>query len=168
LAFGLSTVAVASAAPVSGSEGRPTDAQLHALEAAGIDPTTLRPGWTVQGKEIVWENGAVMASIEPMAYEDCSSGYLCFWEDKSYTGRRLQFQDTGLRDDMRDYSFNDQMSSWRSRRSLDGRWYYDYDGSGTSRCIESGASNSDVGSGVFNVDNDEMSSFRIYTTDDRC
>lgn len=169
LAFAVSTAAAASAAaPTSVDRPVSADAAVQTLRAAGIDPAGLRPGWSIQGNEIVWDDGAVMASIEPMAYEDCASGYVCFWADKSYTGRRLQFQDVGLRSDMRDYSFNDQMSSWRSRRSLDARWYYDYSGSGTSRCMESGASNSDVGSGAFNFDNDEMSSFRIYNADNKC
>lgn len=138
------------------------------LTAAGINVDELAPGWTVEGGYIVWDDGDVIASIEPAAYDDCSSGYVCFFQDKSYSGRMLQFHDTGLRGDMRDYSFNDQMSSWRSRRALDARWYYDYNGSGTSRCIESGAANSDVGAGLLNTDNDEMSSFRIYTDDNRC
>lgn len=146
----------------------PTTATVSQLTAAGIDVAQLAPGWTVVDDEIVWGNGDVIATIGPAAYDSCDSGYLCFFADKSYNGRMLQFRDTGLRSDMRDYSFNDQMSSWRSRRGLDARWYYDAGGSGTSRCIESLTANSDVGSGIWNTDNDEMTSFRIYSNDTSC
>lgn len=155
-------VAIAPAQPQS-----PNAAAVQAVEAAGIAVNELKPGWTVKGEEIVWPDGT-MASLVPMAYEDCASGYLCFWTDKSYGGRRLQFLDTGLRSNMADYSFNDQMSSWRNRRGLDARWYYDTSGNGTSRCITSGAANSDVGAGGLNFDNDEMSSFRIYGNATTC
>lgn len=118
----MSAVAVAPTEPQG-----PSAAAVQAVEAAGITVNGLKPGWTVKGQEIVWPDGT-MASLGPMAYEDCAAGYLCFWEDSSYGGRRLQFQDTGLRSNMADYSFNDQMSSWRSRRSLDARWYYNTGG----------------------------------------
>lgn len=158
---------LALSTPTATAEGPLAD-EIATLTAAGINVAQLAPGWAIQDGEIVWRDGDVMATIEPAAYDDCDSGYVCFWADKSYAGRRLQFRDTGLRGDMRDYSFNDQMSSWRSRRALDARWYYDYSGTGTSRCMESGSSNSDVGSGLWNTDNDEMSSFRIYTNDTSC
>ena len=138
------------------------------LAAAGIDASRLAPGWTIDNDNLVWDNGAVMASLSPSAASDCDSGYVCFFEDKSYTGRKLQFRDTGLRANMNDYSFNDKMSSWVSRRSLDARWYYNYGGTGTSRCIASLAKNPDVGAGASNFDNDEMSSFRIYSTSTAC
>lgn len=169
----MATAAAALAVPMSATAVAPAEPQvpdaaaIQAVEAAGIAVSELKPGWSVKGQEIVWPDGT-MASLGPMAYEDCAATYVCFWEGKDYTGRRLQFHDTGLRSDMRDYSFNDQMSSWRNRRGLDARWYYDYSGNGTSRCIESGTSNSDVGSGAFNFDNDEMSSFRIYGNDSSC
>lgn len=141
---------------------------ISQLKDAGIDPSTLRPGWTLRDGWLLWDGGDVMASVEPMSYAACDSTYLCFYADKEYTGRMLQFHDSGLRGDMRDYSFNDQMSSFRSRITRDARWYYDYGGTGTTRCIESGTANSDVGAGAFNFDNDEMSSFRIYAGDAKC
>ncbi|MFI7589284.1 peptidase inhibitor family I36 protein [Spongisporangium articulatum] len=152
----------------------PTDEQR--LEAAGIDVNQLAPGWdlvdveingTVQA-EIVWDEGTIMASLAPAAYDDCIAGYVCYFENTNYGGRVLQFSAIGLVSSMATYSFNDQMSSWRSRRSLDARWYYDTGGSGTSRCVESISSNADVGAGVFNADNDEMSSARIYDNDNVC
>lgn len=173
LALTMITAAAALAVPMTATAVSPTGtrgpsaAAVQAVTAAGIDISQLAPGWTVKDQEIVWADGT-MASLGAMAYEDCASGYVCFWENASYGGRRLQFQDTGLRSSMADYSFNDQMSSWRSRRSLDARWYYNTGGDGTSRCMESGAANSNVGDGGLNFDNDEMSSFRIYTNDTSC
>jgi len=152
--------------PASSASDKPTPAQR--IAAAGVDPDKLPAGWTLVGNEIVWGNNDVMLSLEPMAYSDCSDTYLCFWEDKDFTGRRLQFHDVGLRGDMRDYSFDDMMSSWRNRKVRDARWYYDREGTGTSRCIENGASTSDVGAGFWNNDNDEMSSFRIYSSGSVC
>lgn len=173
LALATATAAATLTMPTAATAVAPTEPQgpnaaaVQAVENAGIAVDQLKPGWTVKGQEIVWPDGT-MASLGAMAYEDCASGYVCFWENKGYGGRRLQFQDTGLRSSMADYSFNDQMSSWRSRRSLDARWYYNTGGDGTSRCMESGAANSDVGAGGLNFDNDEMSSFRIYNDDTSC
>lgn len=143
--------------------GSATAADVNRLAEAGIDAQQLRPGWHLEGNEIVWDNGAVMASITSMSADDCQATYLCFWQDSNFNGRRLQFHDDGLRGDMRDYSFNDAMSSWRNRNAHDARWYYDTNGRGTSRCIEDGTRNSNLGS-----DNDKMSSFRIYSNNTSC
>lgn len=139
------------------------------LAVAGIDAAELRPGWQLVGDEIVWDDGAVMASISPAGADDCNSGYLCFWEHDNFTGRRLQFQAAGLRADMRDYSFNDTMSSWRNRNSRDARWYHDIGGSGGSRCMNNGTRNSDVGPPLVpGTDDNGMSSFRIYSNSTSC
>lgn len=173
LALTMVSAAAALALPMTATAVAPTEvkgpsaAAVQAVTAAGITVSQLAPGWTVKGEEIVWPDGT-MASLGAMAYEDCASGYLCFWENQGYGGRRLQFLDTGLRSSMADFSFNDQMSSWRNRRGLDARWYYNTGGDGTSRCITSGAANSDVGAGGLNFDNDEMSSFRIYGNATSC
>ena len=171
----IGTVALAAAALLlpgvthaSGDAPFLTRSEARTLAAADIDVQQLAPGWELVDDDLVWDDGAVMVSVTPMAASDCDAGYLCFWEDKNFTGRRLQFQSNGLRGDMRDYSFNDKMSSWRNRLAKDARWYYNYDGTGTSRCMDNGTRNSDVGAGLLNVDNDEMSSFRIYAGSDKC
>lgn len=138
------------------------------LAAAGINPNALAPGWTVRGNQIVWDRGAVMASIGPASADDCDPGYVCVWEHKEYRGRRLQFRDAGMRGNMHDYDFNDKMSSWRNRNNKDARWYWDTSGNGKSRCMNSGSRNPDVGKGLTNRDNDEMSSLRIYPNASAC
>ncbi len=143
-------------------------AATNELAAAGIDATQLRPGWQLVGDEIVWDGGAVMASIIPMGADDCQSGYVCAWDDAHYTGRRLQFASAGLRAEMADYSFHDKMSSWRNRNSRDARWYHNENGGGASRCMNNGARVSDLGPGSIFDDGDKMDSLRVYTNSTSC
>ncbi|MFE6613120.1 peptidase inhibitor family I36 protein [Amycolatopsis sp. NPDC057786] len=132
------------------------------LKAAGIDTAKFAPGWKVAGDEVVWNGGETTLSLSPMAPGDCAANYVCLWENRDFTGRRLQFRDPGLKN-LVDYGFNDQMSSWYNRRGVDARWYYNI-GGGTSRCMQAGARSAYVGNG----DNDQATSLRIYTSASAC
>ncbi|MFK0247742.1 peptidase inhibitor family I36 protein [Amycolatopsis azurea] len=151
--------AVLVAAPASAApDGAAT------LKAAGIDAAKLAPGWKIAGDEVVWNNGGITLSLSPKAPGDCASNYVCLWEHRDFSrnGRRLQFHDAGLHN-LVDYGFNDKMSSWYNRRSVDARWYYNI-GGGTSRCMQAGARSAYVGNG----DNDQATSLRIYTSGSAC
>jgi hypothetical protein len=121
-------------------------------------PTTNTHGGVVRGNWIIWNGGAVQLSLTPMAFSDCPSGWLCLWQDSNYSGRMLKFHDAGYWQNLTNYGFNDEMSSWRNRRGLDAKWSYDINGGGTRRCMDAGASASSVNG------NDEASSIKIFTT----
>jgi len=151
---------VAHATPGSGGAAR--------LATAGIDSAQLAPGWELVGDELVWDGGAVRASIVPMGIGECDSGYTCVWEHINFNGRILQFRAAGLRSDMHDYTFDDKMSSWYNRNSRDARWYNEPNGGGVSRCMNNGSRNANLGIGSPFDDGDKMSSLRIYSNSTSC
>ncbi|EME51657.1 peptidase inhibitor family I36 protein [Amycolatopsis decaplanina] len=157
-ALGAAAVAAALvAAPASAaSDGAAT------LKSAGVDAAKLAPGWKVVGDQIVWNGGETTLSLSPGAASNCQENYVCLYENRDFGGRRLQFRSPDLKN-LVDYGFNDQMSSWHNRRSVDARWYYNI-GGGTSRCMQAGARASYVG----NADNDQATSLRIYTSGSAC
>jgi hypothetical protein len=160
------------------------DAQ-NANNASGVP---LRP--TVVGRELVYPDG-VMVSLDegtglplkidprtglssPASNPDsvprttvipCDAGYTCLYERDNYGGRRLQWSDRPQDiDSLRAYGFNDQMTSWRNRNSVDARWYYHDNQGGTSRCMNANTNVTNVGT----ADNDKASSLRIYTSNRAC
>lgn len=56
------------------------------------------------------------------------------------------------------------MSSYRNRRPVDAKWFYDINAGGDSRCIQAASEASSVGW----RDNDEASSVQIYTDNRAC
>lgn len=65
-------------------------------------------------------------SLAPMAFSDCTSGWVCLWKDGSYSGRMLKWSDSGTAvAHLSDYGFNDQMSSWANRGPHTAYWWVD-------------------------------------------
>lgn len=48
---------------------------------------------------------------------NCPDNYSCFYENRDFGGRRLQFTDTNYCQDLRNYGFNDATSSWVNNRN---------------------------------------------------
>ncbi len=129
-------------------------------------PNGVPAGGTVidNGTAVSFDGGSVILNLTPQAYTDCPAGWLCLWHDEGYLGRMLEFQSVGYWQNLTDYGFNDQMSSWRNRTSHDAEWSYDINGGGTTRCMASGASAKYVGDG----DNDQASAIKIFNTNGLC
>lgn len=121
----------------------------------------------------------VAVSIGPVLAEDessgCLTGYACLFENRDFNhgndGRVLQFRQCNITgdsncdwQDLANYGFNDQMSSWRNKKSADARWDWHSDGSGTDRCMDSLSRSSYVGDG----DNDEASAIKVFDRDNVC
>lgn len=162
---------VALADPGQGEQARATHSQADEkrVRDAGIDPSSLRPDWSIKDDNIAWDNGTLTTSIGTMETEaDCPAGWTCLFADKNLTGRMLKWSAGGSYGNLSDNGFNDQMSSWKNRNARDARWYWDANRGGTTRCMNSNTANVDVGSGVFNTDNDEASSWGIYATGSGC
>lgn len=82
----------------------------------------LTPGGTqISSNQIAWRNGTVIMTfsqggVGTLAASDCPAGWFCFWQDADFLNRRLQFLDCGQQD-LADYGFRNQTTSWRNRTS---------------------------------------------------
>jgi hypothetical protein len=145
--------------PVAGSgNDKPTPVQAafpNGLPAGGV---------AIDADTVSFDGGNVLLQLGPTSFDQCPSTWVCLWHDSNYLGRMLQFHDiTTYWQNLTDYGFNDQMSSWRNRNTVDAKWSYDVGGGGTQRCMDAGASASSVGG-----DNDEASAIRIFGSSTIC
>lgn len=86
-------------------------------------PNGVPTGGTVidGGTAVSFDGGNVVINLTPQAFADCPAGWLCLWHDKDYSGRMLEFKSVGYWQNLTNYGFNDQMSSWRNRTSHDAK-----------------------------------------------
>lgn len=93
----------------------------------------------------------------------CPANYICFWENKYFTGKRIAFPsaNSGLYRSVNRWNYNDVMSSWTNNSRSGARWYWDVNGGSQSRYMAPRSSNGEVGKGWLNRDDDNMSSFMI-------
>lgn len=96
----------------------------------------------------------------------CRSGQVCFYFDANWRNGLGARTPPSSGSTLVNVSFgaNDQMSSWENRSSRDGRWYYHANGGTPQRCVGNNRELSYVGFS----DNDEMSSFRLYSSGAVC
>lgn len=123
----------------------------------------LADGAVLNGGFLVYPNG-MQVSVEPLDYNDCPSSWVCFWRHTNFQGRMLQYQDCCAIQNF-PADFNNEMSSWRNRRGNDAFWYFNQNGGGGGRCMESRSSDSYFQGQTVN---DAASSLRISMRDDFC
>jgi hypothetical protein len=113
----------------------------------------------------------LMISVTAVIAEDgtCNDQYVCLFEHVNYNhgdtgGRVLQFTQCNVRGDsncdwqnLTDYGFNDEMSSWRNKKNADAKWSYDVNGGGTRRCMQAESGATGLGD-----DNDEASAVKVF------
>ncbi|MEU0095087.1 peptidase inhibitor family I36 protein [Kribbella sp. NPDC006257] len=100
--------------------------------------------------------GGVDVSMSPTVFGDCPSGWVCLWQDGSYSGRMLKWSSSGTSiAHLSDYGFNDEMSSWANRGSHLARWWTDASFNGTHHDMPAGSSAAHGGG-------DTASSLKIY------
>lgn len=76
------------------------------------------PGGTQSGhNEVAYKGGSVKVVIPQPGQRlaPCPNGWYCFYQNKNYGGRRLQFRDCGDSQYFVDYGFRNQTSSWQNR-----------------------------------------------------
>jgi hypothetical protein len=140
--------------------------------AATARPNHLPKGAVAVDKDtLAFRGGAIVLEIGPTAFEDCPSGWVCLWEHVDYGGRMLRFSQCDVNGDgqcdwqnLGPYDFNDKMTSWRNRKSVDAQWAHAAGGGGLRRCMDSFSSLSWVGA----LDNDKASSIIIRLGDGTC
>lgn len=121
---------------------------------------------------VVLANGHLIVDA-PSAASDgvCVTGYVCLWENANYTGVRVMtntcdFTGDGICDwqDLILFSFNDLMSSWKNRMTVDAKWSFNAGGGGTQRCMNSGSQNPQLSS----ANNDQASAVKVFTSSSAC
>ncbi|WP_164479266.1 peptidase inhibitor family I36 protein [Nakamurella antarctica] len=144
--------------------------KVGSIDAIADENKTLIPQMEARGailspdgEWMTMPSGAAV-SLTAKSFADCPSGWVCLFAQASWGGRMLKWSDPGTAADLSSFSFNDQMSSWANRGPYAAKWFYNAGFAGTSRCMQPYTSNSYVGSS----DNDEASSFRIYTDAAAC
>jgi hypothetical protein len=96
------------------------------------------------------------AAVPQATIHGCPSGWFCFYKDAGFGGRRVQFSSCGLQN-LTDFGFNDQASSWVNNTGSSVDVFKDVNGGGGRLWHEPAHSESSfVGSGA----NDKASSFR--------
>jgi len=137
----LAVLGVVAFLPASATASPTAPADLR-MAAAGIDVATLRPGYTVSGNEVSWDNGDVrmlfgreQTGFGPTDIYDCPLGAVCLFENSNFDDQNHDGVRDGKRiiilrgrstwQDMRWYSFDNKMSSWVNRLSTS-RWYENF------------------------------------------
>jgi len=99
-------------------------------------------------------------AIPQATIHGCPAGWFCFYDDINFNagtnGRRLQFQSCGLQN-LTDFGFNDDASSWVNNTGSTIDVFKDIDGRGGRLWHEAAHSSSSF---VGGANNDQASSFR--------
>ena len=142
-------------------------------------PRGLPPGARVVDSDTVsFAGGTIGLDVVASAPTDgnCPSGLVCLWENANYTGARLTASACDIDGDgtcdwqnLAPFNFNDVMTSWKNRKSVDAKWAWDANGGGTVRCMNAGAQNPQLPDNIWGTgDNDEASSIKIFKSSTQC
>lgn len=107
---------------------------------------------------------AIVATQASASIGECPEGWLCLWQNELFTGRMLEFHDSGSWQNLTEYGFNDQASSVYNHTNKDAKLAWDINGGEPHRCLQPGES---LGVMPGNWDNN-VSSIRIFTTSTVC
>jgi hypothetical protein len=107
-------------------------------------------------------NTATVSAVPQVTIHGCPTGWFCLYQDINFNagtnGRRLQFQSCNVTQNLTDFGFNDQASSWVNNTSHSVRVFKDINGGGG--ILWTSAPNSQS-SFVGGANNDQASSLRI-------
>jgi hypothetical protein len=148
-------------------------------QVAKVFPLGLPPGATlVDSDTVAFAGGSVKLDVVASAATNsaCASGLVCLWEDANYSGTRVTLSACDVDGDgacdwvnLGPMGFNDTMTSWKNRKTVDAKWAWDANGGGTVRCMNAGSQNPELDDDIFgNGDNDEASSVKIFKNATTC
>jgi len=104
-----------------------------------------------------------VSKLQPQDSSVCHAGWICFWQNSSYSGLYLMFTHTNSNANIGSW-FNDRMTSyWNRTRNFYGL-FQESNYQGVEMCAKSSSSSAAVPSGF----NDRMTSFRIHSPHDFC
>jgi hypothetical protein len=139
------------------------------LAAAGIDASELKPGWVLDGENVIWGGGDAILSFGAAAASNaCASGYLCLYDNSSFDDQNkdgvpdgemiVRLRGTGQHY-MSWYNFDNKMSSWKNYMADGVLYFFDAPGGALADgCWPSGQSSYHVGQWA----NDRVSAIYIF------
>jgi hypothetical protein len=121
---------------------------------------------------IVLAGGRVIVDAPSAATDGvCVTGYVCFWRDAQYLSTRVMTNVCDTTGDalcdwqnLAPIGFNDVMSSWKNRMTVDAKWSFNAGGGGTQLCMNAGSQNPQLSG----ANNDQASAFKIFTSASAC
>lgn len=102
--------------------------------------------------------------VQPLAANDCPVDYVCLWQDQDFNGARVQYLSCCAWYNLADVGFNNMMSSWRNRKSVDAKVAENADGNGERLCLNNGGQNASVSAAWDN----RASSVKIFSGSGAC
>lgn len=102
--------------------------------------------------------------VVPLAASDCPVNYVCLWEHQDFVGTRVQYLSCCAWYNLADAGFNNTMSSWRNRKSVDAKVAENADGNGERLCLNDGGQNASVSAAWDN----RASSIKIFSGSGAC
>lgn len=107
-------------------------------------------GVRIGATRISYDNGTVIYDAGPTSASDCPSSitqdWTCLFDNTSWTGRMLEFKNSGYTQNLDNYGFNNMASSWVNNRGKTAYLHDGTDGSGWSLCLDSHAKSLSMGS----------------------
>ena len=140
---------------------------------APLFPHGLPPGATMVGAgRVILAGGHIIIDAPSVGTDGvCTTGYVCLWRDAQYLNTRVMtnvcdFTGDGQCDwqNLILVSFNDVMSSWMNRMTVDAKWSFNAGGGGTQRCMNAGSQNPQLSAG----NNDQASAVKIFMSSAAC
>jgi hypothetical protein len=126
----------------------------------------------VSAGRIVLAGGRVVIDAPSAATDGvCTSGFVCLWRDAQYLSTRFMTNTCDLTGDgvcdwynLIQGGFNDLMSSWKNRMTVDAKWSFNAGGGGTQLCMNAGSQNPQLSG----ANNDQASAVKIFTSASAC
>ncbi|QKW36269.1 peptidase inhibitor family I36 protein [Actinomadura sp. NAK00032] len=109
MALGTLMAGTALASSASAAPGTSVQDQVN-------DQITRFGGTQTGPTEVTYGNGAAKVVFQKnvAGTPNCPSGWYCFYQQKNWEDRRLQFQDCGGTQSLEDYGFKNQATSWHN------------------------------------------------------
>jgi hypothetical protein len=135
-------------------------------EIVRLFPRGLPEGARVVSPHRVVLGGGHVIVDAPSAGTDgvCVTGYVCLWRDAQYLSTRVMTNVCCDWQNLAPFGFNDLMSSWKNRMTVDAKWSFNAGGGGTQLCMNSGSQNPQLSG----ANNDQASAVKIFTSASAC
>jgi hypothetical protein len=97
----------------------------------------------------------------------CANGLICWWDQDDFQGDKCTLDASDAAGlgylSLGGTPCNEMMASWKNNSNLDARWSPQYDGGGTTHCMNANGQSASVA-----PNRDTMSSIKVYTSGNHC
>lgn len=137
----------------------------HVVLAVALTAMTLSwPAAPSRAGDDFLDGVVLQSGVGPLAASDCPVNYVCLWEHQDFNGQRVQYFSCCSWYNLADAGFNNIMSSWRNRKSVDAKVAENADGNGERLCLNDGGQNASVSAAWDN----RASSIKIFSGSGAC